>query len=302
MLPRGCARDDNERGRVTPLFLLPLCGCPVGQATVCPGWFPEASGATADSSARCAGTQARLEITGRLALETARRLVYIRASVPLMSKTKIAAIVLAAGPARFLRFPKALAPFAGRTALEIAVVNCAELKPVIVVLGCDAARIRRAVPCGVRVVVNRRWRTGQLSSLLAALRWVPQGTASLVYPVDHPLLTRAVVRKLCRAFARRSATQTIVLPIFQGRVGHPAIFAPQVHQELRRARTAREVVYRDLRRVKFVKMDSPGIWLDFATPASYRRCLREYERKLPARRLSGRATARSAGRSRKRQR
>lgn len=195
-----------------------------------------------------------------------------------MRKPRIAAIILAAGPSRSLRFPKALAPFAGKTALEIALKNCSELKPVIVVLGCDAARVSRAVPSGVRVVLNRHWRKGQLSSLLAALRRVPRDAAILVYPVDHPLLTRGLVRTLCRAFARRSARHKIVLPIFSGRAGHPTIFAPEIRKELQRARTAREVVYRDLRRVKFVKVESSEIWGDISDQASYYRCLREIEK------------------------
>lgn len=197
-----------------------------------------------------------------------------------MGKAKIAAVILAAGPSRSLRFPKALAPFAGKTALEIAIANCKGLEPLIVVLGCNATRVRGSVPRGVRVVVNRNWRTGQLSSLLAALRWVPRGAALLVHPVDHPLLTREIVQRLCRAFARRIAKQAIVLPIFRGRVGHPAIFAPEIRNELRRAKTAREIVYRDPRRVKFVKVNSPAVCLDFDSPASYRRCLAAYLKKM----------------------
>lgn len=196
---------------------------------------------------------------------------------------KIVPILLAAGPSRNLPDPKALTRFGKKTALEIAIDNCRERERPIVVLGCEAARIRRALPAGVRVVVNRRWRAGQLSSLLAALRWVPRGAAFLVYPVDHPVLTRAVVRRLCRAFAHRNTMQTIVLPLFRGRAGHPSIFAPEIRQELRRARTAREVVYRDSRRVKFVKVESAGIWLDFDSPTSYQGCLREYLKRAATR-------------------
>jgi hypothetical protein len=31
--------------------------------------------------------------------------------------------------------------------------------------------------------------------------------------------------------------------------------------------------------VKFVRVNCPGIWLDFDSPASYRRCLREFEKR-----------------------
>jgi CTP:molybdopterin cytidylyltransferase MocA len=191
---------------------------------------------------------------------------------------KIVPILLAAGPSRPLPFLKALAEFGAKTALQIAVENCAGYGRPILVLGCHASRIRAAVPASVRVVVNGNWRAGQLSSLLAALRLVPRGASFLVYPVDHPVLTQAVVRKLCRAAVGRSGAQKIIMPKFRGRVGHPVIFAPEFRRELVAARTAREVVHRDLRRVKFVKVNCPGIWLDFDSTASYRRCLREYEK------------------------
>ena len=186
-------------------------------------------------------------------------------------------ILLAAGPSRPLPFPKALAKFGAKTAMQIAIENCAGYGRPILVLGCHASRIRAAVPAGVRVLINRNWRAGQQSSLLAGLRLVPRGASILVYPVDHPLLTRAVVRRLCRSAAARAGARKIVLPKFRGRMGHPVIFAPEVRDELEAANTSREVVYRDLRRVKFVKLNCPGIWLDFDTIASYRRRLREYE-------------------------
>jgi CTP:molybdopterin cytidylyltransferase MocA len=222
----------------------------------------------------------------RAGVERRGRVVYSHAPVPdkrKRSAEKIVPIVLAAGPSRHLPFPKALVRFGKKTALEIAVENCRGFERPIVVLGSGAAQIRHAIPAGVRVVVNRRWRAGQLSSLLAALRWVPQGAPFLVLPLDHPLLTPAIVRRLSRAFVRRNAEHMIFLPICRGRVGHPAIFAPEIRGELRRAQTAREVVYRDPRRVKFVKVTSAGIWLDFDDAASYRRCLSEYERRFERR-------------------
>ena len=217
---------------------------------------------------------------GRRSVERGEQVVYSRGRLAYKSKSgpeKIVPILLAAGPSRRLPFPKALAPFGHKTALEIAVDNCAGYERPIVVLGCQAQRIRKAVPAGVRLVLNRRWRRGQLSSLLAALRLVARDAPFLVYPVDHPLLTASIVRRMCRAFARRRRGQKIALPVYRGRVGHPAIFAPEIREELRRARTAREVVHRDLRRVNFVKIKSPGIWLDFDTTASYRRCLRAFK-------------------------
>jgi len=171
-----------------------------------------------------------------------------------------------------------LARFGERTALEIALENCTGLARPIVVLGHQAKRVRPVIPPGVRVVVHPGWRSGQLSSLRAGLRRVPEDSPFLLYPVDYPLLTPSVIRRLVKAFGRRSAQHKIIVPTFHGRGGHPVIFSPAVRGELTRARTAREVVRKDDGRVKFVPMETAAIEKDFDTPASYRSCRRAYLR------------------------
>lgn len=197
-----------------------------------------------------------------------------------MRRAKIVPLILAAGEARALPFPKPLAPFERKTALQIALENCAGLEPPIVVLGCRAAEVRKAVPRGVRIVVNRAWRSGQLSSLRAGLRRGPQDAAFLLYPIDLPLLTRTVIRRLVRGFQDRQACQAIVAPTFRGRQGHPVILSHEMRRELARARTAKEIVKRDPRRLKLVPVGTVAIWQDFATLAAYQRRLREYRRRV----------------------
>lgn len=185
---------------------------------------------------------------------------------------KIVPIVLAAGDSGRLTLPKPLARFGARTALEIAVENCRALpaRPVVV-LGHRAAEIRPFVPPSALIVVNRRWRAGMLGSILAGLRKVPRGAPFLIYPVDHPLIRKQLVLRLARAFAGRRPGQFIVMPRRGKRPGHPVIFAPDLRQELRRARTAREIGYRDSTRVLFLPVRSPAIFEDFDSPESYRR-------------------------------
>lgn len=194
-------------------------------------------------------------------------------------RERIVPVLLAAGAAPKLGFPQALARFGKKSVLEIALENCAGLARPVVVLGYEAARVRPAVPQGARVVVHRRWRGGQLSSLLAGLRRVPAGSAFMLYPVDYPLLTRRDIRRLARAFRVRRPGQEIVVPVFRGRSGHPVVFSPTVKDELKRARTAKEVVVRDRRRLLLVPVGTAAIWLDFRTPASYRLRLRSFRRR-----------------------
>ena len=194
-------------------------------------------------------------------------------------KPQICPIILAAGSARRLGFPQALARFGDRTALEIGVENCASFAEPIVVLGCHAERVRAGVPRGARVVIHRGWRAGQLSSLRAGLRLVPRGAAVLLYPVDYPLLTARVVRRLADEFERGHGRHAIVVPVFRGRAGHPVIFSPAVRAELLKAPTARAVVDKDPARVQRIALNTPAICIDFNRPASYRRCKRMFSKR-----------------------
>ena len=194
-----------------------------------------------------------------------------------MTREPIVPVILAAGSSAGLGFPRPLARFGRRTALDIAIANCAGLEHPIVVLGCDAARVRRHVPRRAIVVVNRRWRSGQLSSLLSGLRRARPGAALLLYPVDHPLLTRSIVSLLVRAYRARRAHQSIVMPRYHSHPGHPVIFAPEIRPEFKAAKTAREVTYRDPARIRHVTVSTAAVCTDFRTPETYRTCLARYQ-------------------------
>ena len=194
---------------------------------------------------------------------------------------RVIPIILAAGSARRLGFPQALAKFGDLSALDIAVNNCAGLGKPVVVLGHAVERILPAVPHGVKVVVHRGWRAGQLSSLRAGLRLMPKHSSFLLYPVDYPLLTRRLIRRLVTAFQRRKAGLTIVVPVYRKRKGHPVLFSWTIRREFAHASSAREVVEKDLGRVKEVQIGTPAIWQDFDTLSAYHRRLSETENAPP---------------------
>lgn len=194
-----------------------------------------------------------------------------------MTARDIVPILLAAGSSHLRGRPRALARFGRRTALQIALSNCRGLARPILVLGCDAALIRPHVPRNVRVVLNRRWRSGgQLGSLLAALRCVPASAAFLLYPIDQPLLERPTIQALVRAFLSRRPHQQIVIPRRGRETGHPILVSAGLRDEFRAAPTAREVIYKDKSRVLEVRVPTTAIFTDFSAPASYRSCLRKY--------------------------
>jgi|SRR5579864_8286743 len=192
-------------------------------------------------------------------------------------RTKIVPIILAAGSSKSLGMPKALARFGGKTALRIAVENCSALERPIVVLGCDAKLVRPAVPRPARVVVNAKWREGQLSSLLCALDCIEPAAAVLVYPVDHPLVEKRTVAQIVSEFRTLKSPEEIVMPRHGGRYGHPIVLSPALRYELLTAMTAREVVYRIPERIRVFYARTSAIYEDFDTPETYLRCLRKFE-------------------------
>jgi molybdenum cofactor cytidylyltransferase len=189
---------------------------------------------------------------------------------------KIIPIILAAGSSPALPFPKALAPFGRKTALQIAVENCSFLGRCLVVLGSDAERILPGVPKSAQVVTNRRWREGQLSSLQAALESIASDAAFMIYPVDHALIKRNTVEQLVLAFRTRAPSQEIVMPRRKGAYGHPVIVSGAVRPEFFTARTAREVIYRVPERIRVLDVRTSSIFEDFDTPESYEECLRKF--------------------------
>lgn len=126
----------------------------------------------------------------------------------------------------------------------------------------------------VRVVRNDAWMSGQLSSLLAALA-VPSYMpieAALVTLVDVPLVTRATVEQLLRAW--RAQRAPIVRPARGDEHGHPVIFDAALFDELRRADLtmgAKSVVRAHEAEILNVPIDDPGAYRDIDTPEDYAR-------------------------------
>jgi len=149
----------------------------------------------------------------------------------------LAAVILSGGASRRMGSPKALVSYQGASFLEhlLSVTRHPAIGARRVVLGPDAETILQQVALAPdEVVVNKEWERGQLTSIHAALRSLPAETEGmLLCPVDHPLVSAAVVNMLIATFLETRAP--VVLPMFEGRRGHPVIFSAAVYDELLRA-------------------------------------------------------------------
>lgn len=140
-----------------------------------------------------------------------------------------AGLLLAAGAGRRYGRPKALVEYRGQLLVEraAAVLRDGGCRPVVVVLGAAADRVRAAADlAGCRVAENPQWTTGMGSSLRAGLAELagpdPAGdpVAAVVLLVDQPGITAAAVRRV----AAGAAVDALVMAGYQaGRRGHPVL-------------------------------------------------------------------------------
>jgi len=189
----------------------------------------------------------------------------------------IHALVLAAGESKRMGMPKPLLRFGDTTFLEriITVLRESGVDRTTVVLGAQADTIRASVDLSAaEVTVNEDYPKGQLSSLVKGLRTLADGTdAMLLCLVDHPFITAEVVDQLIAAF--QQARRPIVVPVFGGRRGHPALFAKSLFDELANApadKGARHVVSSNEDQVLEVNVADRGVLMSIDTPEDYRSC------------------------------
>jgi molybdenum cofactor cytidylyltransferase len=202
----------------------------------------------------------------------------------------LAAVILSAGKSSRMGSPKALLPFRGRAfldhLLEVArrpATSPGEAKsePGIgwtrVVLGAHAEEITSALALDPSVVVvNPAWEQGQLTSIQAAIRSLPEGQTDgiILFLVDHPLISADVVNQLIKKFY--ATGKPIVLPTYRGKRGHPVIFSERLYGELLEAPKdlgARVVVWAHAADVLEVPTDEEGVVLNLNDPDTLRRAM-----------------------------
>lgn len=179
---------------------------------------------------------------------------------------------------------KALLPLGQRSFLgHLAGALQGEVSPLLVVLGHHAQEIERQIPPADALVVlrNPNYSLGQLSSLQVALRHIENQpvAGALVCLVDHPAISKEVVRLLLERFAKTPAP--ILIPTCRGRRGHPVLFARRLFQELLDApleEGARSVVRKHAAEVELAETGEEGILLDIDKPEDYQALLARRER------------------------
>jgi len=184
----------------------------------------------------------------------------------------ISGILLAGGASTRMGRPKGLleyrgVPFLRAVATALLTGGVEEL---VAVLNPEVPRLPGVLPADTRV----RWvaapltSAGQLASLRTGLHALsPASEATLVALVDQPAVRPETVAALIQAFRETGAP--LLLPLHEGRRGHPVCFARALYRDLLEApeqEGARAVIRRHRALLREVVVDDPGIHQDVDSP------------------------------------
>ena len=178
-------------------------------------------------------------------------------------KAFISGLVLGAGASQRFGPPKQLAPFRGTTMLGWVVDQArraSNLDEVVVVLGRAVDKVREQVDFGrARVVENPVFGEGCSSSYRAGIGALNSESAAIMIILgDLPGVTPEIINHLADEWREQQAP--IALCSYQGRKGHPMIFAQSMFpplMDLHGDKAAWKLVDANAARVQEVKFDFP---------------------------------------------
>jgi molybdenum cofactor cytidylyltransferase len=192
----------------------------------------------------------------------------------------IVAVILSAGESSRMGRPKALLPIDGVRFVEkiVSALKSTDVGNIIVVLGHNAEEMRQKISdLPVTILINHDYKQGQLSSLQVAISHLESSSEGspvdgiLVHLVDHPYISTTLIDLMIKRFYETK--KLIVVPRFQGRRGHPVIFARALFSELLAAgpdQGAKPVVHAHRDDTLEIDTKDEGVLIDIDTPEEYR--------------------------------
>lgn len=182
--------------------------------------------------------------------------------------------------------PKLLLPLAGRPVIAHVVDELLRgpVDVVWVVVGMDGAGVRAALGSRrVSFVANPAPDGGMLSSVRCGLRALPSDCQAVVVALgDQPGISADVVSPLVQSF--RSARRGMVVPVYQGRRGHPILVSMRFRDEILNRFDSiglRGLLAAHPEEILEVDIPSPAILEDLDTREDYERIASRFRGSTP---------------------
>ena len=190
----------------------------------------------------------------------------------------IVGIILSAGESKRMGKPKQLLPWGNSVILQQVIDNASasRLRKILLVLGSHADEIEGKIKVSskTRIVVNRDFKEGMSSSVKCGVKNAPAAAeAYMLLLGDQPFISSEILNKLIDSY--QTGHHGIIIPVYNGKRGHPVIFDAKHKQELLGIGDggAKIVVDNHADDVLAVSLDSPEILADIDTPQDYQKAI-----------------------------
>ena len=150
-------------------------------------------------------------------------------------------------------------------------VIAAGITDIVVVLGAGSDEIQAAIGgMPVRTAVNNDPQSDMAGSVRLGLTQVaPDSTGVLVCLSDHPLVSAGTISTIVDT--HRAHSDSIIIPLYRGRRGHPTLFPRAVIGDIVRVASLRDVITSHAGKVRTVEVNDEDVVLDMDTPEDYER-------------------------------
>lgn len=150
------------------------------------------------------------------------------------------------------------------------------IRDIVVVLGAGSAEVAaacRGLP--VRTAVNGDPQSDMAASVRLGLATIdPASRGVLICLSDHPLVSPDTIAACITL--QRAQPDSIIIPSYQGRRGHPTLFPRPVIEDIFFSATLRDVIAANAGLVRTTEVDDEGVILDLDTPEDYDRIRKRF--------------------------
>ena len=194
-------------------------------------------------------------------------------------EAKVTGIIMASGFSRRMKTDKLLLKLGDKTVLERVIDACikSKLDEILVIYRKDEVK-DIAKSYGLKVVLNKEAIKGQSESIKVGVDNIDSNTDGIMFIVgDQPLLDSETIDLLINKF--KTHQEQIIIPRYGENKGNPTIFPSFFKEQLAELSEdlgGKEIIEKNLKRVKYVDIKNHKAGMDMDTVSEYEKFKEEF--------------------------